>query len=126
MMIKENYKIENHQDSIFQNFLSLIVFFLNVFNFSKNLFQNLVRRGVRGGWCRNIKAQRKNSKLEFKLFFKVLKLLSFFLSISGIFLNFFIQNIMGRDVGSGGRVIPEPECPNKSLRLKFAKRSKSC
>jgi hypothetical protein len=37
--------------------------FLNVFDFSKNLFQNLVRRGVRGGagWCRNIKAQRKKS-----------------------------------------------------------------
>ena len=64
------YKIENYQDSSFQNFSSRIVFFLNVFYFSKNLFRNLVRRGVRGGvgWCRNMKAQIKNSKLEFKVF----------------------------------------------------------
>jgi hypothetical protein len=35
---------------------------------------------VRGGagWCRNMKAQRKNSKFEFKVFFKVLKFLVFF------------------------------------------------
>jgi hypothetical protein len=46
--------------------------FLNVFDLSKNIFQNLVRRGVSGGarWCRNMKAQRKNSKLEFKYFSK--------------------------------------------------------
>jgi hypothetical protein len=36
-------------------------FFLNVFDFSKTIFQNLVRRGVRGGagWCRNMKAQKE-------------------------------------------------------------------
>jgi hypothetical protein len=28
---------------------------------------------------------------------------------------------MGREVGSGGRVIQEPECPNKSLRLSLPK-----
>jgi hypothetical protein len=46
-------KIENYQDSSFQNFASRIVFFLNVFYFSRKLFQNLLRRGVRGGvgWC---------------------------------------------------------------------------
>jgi hypothetical protein len=44
------YKIENYRDLSFQNFSSRIVFFLNVFDFSKNIFQNLVRRGVgRGG-----------------------------------------------------------------------------
>jgi hypothetical protein len=74
---------------------------------------------VRGGawWCMNMKAQRKNSKLEFKLFFKVLKFLSLFSSISMVFSNFFLQNIMGKEVGSGGRVIQESECPNRSLRL---------
>jgi hypothetical protein len=69
------YKIENCQDSSFPNFSSRIVFFLNVFDFSKNLFLNLFRRGMRGGagWCRYMKTQGKNSKLEFKVFFKVLK-----------------------------------------------------
>jgi hypothetical protein len=69
------YKIENYSDSSFQNFSSQIIFFLNIFDFSKNIFQNLVKRGKRGGagWCKNMKAQRKNSKLEFKVFFKVLK-----------------------------------------------------
>jgi hypothetical protein len=80
MMMKENYKIEKYQDSSFQNFSSRIVFFLNVFDYSKTFFQNLVRRGVRGGagWCRNMKVQIKNSKLKFKVFFKVLKFLSLF------------------------------------------------
>ena len=32
------YKIENYQDSSYQNFSSRIVFFLNVFDFSKNRF----------------------------------------------------------------------------------------
>ena len=32
------YKIENYQDSSHQNFSSRIVFFLNVFDFSKNRF----------------------------------------------------------------------------------------
>ena len=52
-----------------------------------SIFQNLVRRGVRGveGLCRNMKAERKNSKLEIKVFFKVLKFLSLFSSISMIF-----------------------------------------
>jgi hypothetical protein len=74
------YKIENYQESRFQNFSSRIVFFLNIFDFSKNIFQNFVKRGMRGGagWCKNMKAQRTNSKLEFKVFFKVLKFLSLF------------------------------------------------
>jgi hypothetical protein len=94
------YKIENHQDSSNQNFSSRIVFFLNVLDFSKNLFQNLVRRGVRGGagWCRNMKAQRKNSNLEFKVFFKVSKFLSLFSSISMVF----SKNIFSRYHGERG------------------------
>jgi hypothetical protein len=88
MMMKENYKFENYQDSSFQNFSSRIVFSLNVFDYSKTFFQNLVRRGVRGGagWCRNLKAQRKNSKLKFKVFFKVLKFLSLFSHKNAFFL----------------------------------------
>jgi hypothetical protein len=39
------YKIENYQDSSFQNFSSRIVFFLNIFDLSRIFFQNLVRRG---------------------------------------------------------------------------------
>ena len=46
---RKPYKIENYQDSSFQNFSSRIVFFLIIFDFSKNIFQNLVRRGGRGG-----------------------------------------------------------------------------
>jgi hypothetical protein len=48
-----------------------------------------------------MKAQRKNSKLEFQLFFKVLKFLSFFSSISMVFSKEFLENIMGREVGVG-------------------------
>jgi hypothetical protein len=65
-----------------------------------------------------MKSERKNSKLEIKVFFKVLKFLSLFSSISMVFSNFSSsQNIMERDVGSGGSVIQEPDCPKKSLRL---------
>jgi hypothetical protein len=52
--------------------------FLNVFDFSKNLFQNLVRRGVRGGVVWEHESQRKNCKFEFKYFAKVLKFFSLF------------------------------------------------
>jgi hypothetical protein len=50
----------------------MIPLFLNVFDFSKDICQNLVRRGVRVGaeWCRNMKTQRKNCKLNSKYFSK--------------------------------------------------------
>jgi hypothetical protein len=54
------YKIENYQDSSYQNFSSRIVFFLNVFGFSKNRFQNLVRRGVRG--CGGVVQEHESPK----------------------------------------------------------------
>ena len=74
-------------------------------------------------WWRNIKAQRKCSKLEFKLFFPSLKVSkSFFINFYGFFEFFFSQNIMGRGVGSGGRVIQESECQNKSLTKKKKKK----
>ena len=97
-------KLQNWKLSSFQNFWSRIVFFLNVFDYSKTFFQNLVRRGVRGGegWCRNMKAERKNSKLEIKVFFKVLKFLSLFSSISMVFSNFFSLKISWREMWGVG------------------------
>jgi hypothetical protein len=61
------FKIDNYQDSSFQKISSQIVFFFNVFDFSKIFFQNIVRRGERGRarWCRNMKVQSKISKHEF-------------------------------------------------------------
>jgi hypothetical protein len=59
---------------------------------------------VRGGagWCRNRKTQRKNSKLEFKVFFKVLKFLILFPPISMVFSNFFSLKISwGERLGVG-------------------------
>jgi hypothetical protein len=57
------YKIENNQDSSFQNFSSRIVIFLNLFLLKKNLFQNLVKRGVRSGagGAGTLKPKEKNS-----------------------------------------------------------------
>ena len=116
------YKIENYQDSNFQNFSSRIVFFLNIFDFSKNIFQNLVRRGVRGGegWCRNMKAERKNSKLKIKVFFKVLKFLSLFSSISMIFFEF----LSSKCHGERGRVRwpAEGVCRISNLKSKKMKK----
>jgi hypothetical protein len=78
----------------------VIPLFLNVFDFSRNVFQNLIRRGVRGGagWCRNVRAQIKNSKLEFKVFFKVLKFLVFF----HIKIPFLEKKTFRNHVGMGG------------------------
>jgi hypothetical protein len=55
------------------------------------------------GWCRNMKAQIKNSKLEFKVFFKVLKFLSLFSSISMVFSNFFSSKYHGEISGEWGK-----------------------
>ena len=40
------YKIENYQDSSFQNFSSRIVFFLNIFYFSKSCQERVGRGGA--------------------------------------------------------------------------------
>ena len=80
-------------------------------------------RGRDGTWRHfglKLTKKRKTFKvIDFKNFnisnLKVFKV--FFHQFLWVFSNFFFQNIMGREVGSGGRVIQEPECPNKSLRL---------
>jgi hypothetical protein len=66
---------------------------------------------VRGwaGWCRKLKAQRKNSKLKFKVFFKVLKFLSLFSSISmGFFYIFFFKISWGERWGVGEGLYRNP------------------
>jgi hypothetical protein len=70
-----------------------------------------------GGVVQEHENPKKKLKLELKVFFEVLKFLSLFSSILWVFLISFLPNIMGGEVGSGGKVIQEPECPNKSLRL---------
>jgi hypothetical protein len=48
--------------------------------------------------------------------------LSLFLSVSmGFFIISFSKNIIGREVGKGGRVIQEHECPKESLKLSLPK-----
>jgi hypothetical protein len=48
------------------------------FLFFKKSFSKCCQERGEAGWCRNMKAQREKSKLEFKVFFKVLKFLSLF------------------------------------------------
>jgi hypothetical protein len=49
------------------------------------------------GWCRNMRAQRKNSKFNVKVFFKVLKFLSLFSHKNAFFYKNISKSCGGRD-----------------------------
>ena len=102
----KNFNISNLKVNIFQSF------FINIYGFFEISFSKYhEERGGEWGkgytgtrmWWRNIKAQRKCSKLEFKEFFKVLKFLSLFHQFLGVFSNFFYSKYHGREVESGGK-----------------------
>jgi hypothetical protein len=109
MMMIENYKIENHEDPSFQNFSSRIVFSLNVFDYSKTFFQNLVRGVGWGGVVQEHESPKKKFKTQIQSIFQSLKVCkSFFVNFYGFFEFFSLKISWGERWGVGEGLYRNP------------------
>ena len=108
------FYISNLKANIFKSFFTEKCPFLTFFFLSKSHGGGVGGMGMKHKGPLGLNKPKTFSYWDFKNFnisnLKVNIFQSLFSSISMVFSKFLFQNIMRREVGSGGRVIQEPEC----------------